>query len=512
VLFIVIASAVLALQPLSSLITGVVIDDALYYPKIAMSVVDGSGFSYDGQTETNGVHPLWQILWLPLASIADGDSSVLLRLGFLTSAVLMSAGFFVMFRVMKRIHVGSIVSAFILVALFFARADLFMSLMESSLTFLMIGLALLVSLRTPGPSTGLRRQRILLGITLGVMFLSRLDTVFIVAGLSLGTAYAWGAKSRREWLSHQITAGIAYSVVVTPYLLWNLIKFGNLVPVSGFKKMQTSHSSLDSVFGRDALLALPDATLGKLPGPDTGWWILVAVAITLICIALFRTRRQWKDSARHPSPSAAVIVGFTVAVLARYLYMGITLPGEVVPWYLVPDYVMGSLLVAIGLTLMTRAIRINVPAHNYVLSVVLSLLLVVGSLNLVRDARLTRNDNMILYNAGQWAKDHLPPDATAAMYDSGYFSYFSGLDTVAMNGLATDFETMNQIVDGDDAGVLRRLGVEYFVTIMSDGDTEMFPPGSVIYSSNVFPSASTYAGDRIFIIGPLDEELIDLLG
>ena len=227
--FIAAASIVLAIQPLSWLVTGMVIDDALYYPKIALSVADGSGFTYDGQTETNGIHPLWQIVWLPLALIADGDANLLLRLGFLLSATIMAVGFFVLSRVLRRVGVGPVISAFILAGLFFARADLFMSLMESVLVFLMVGLALIVSLRAPETSRELLRQRVILGIALGAMCLSRLDTVFIVPGLAIATAYAWGAKSPRTWLLHQVTTGAAFMAVVVPYLLWNVIRFGNLL-------------------------------------------------------------------------------------------------------------------------------------------------------------------------------------------------------------------------------------------------------------------------------------------
>jgi hypothetical protein len=60
-------SIVLVSQPLSSIVTGMVIDDALYYPKIALNVTGGSGFSYDGHTPTNGFHPLWELFWIPLA-------------------------------------------------------------------------------------------------------------------------------------------------------------------------------------------------------------------------------------------------------------------------------------------------------------------------------------------------------------------------------------------------------------------------------------------------------------
>jgi len=56
--------AVLSVLPIQYLVTSFVIDDALYYPKIAINIVGGSGVTYDGFTQTNGVQPLWELLWI----------------------------------------------------------------------------------------------------------------------------------------------------------------------------------------------------------------------------------------------------------------------------------------------------------------------------------------------------------------------------------------------------------------------------------------------------------------
>ena len=93
--------AVLPILPLSYLVTSFVIDDALYYPKIAANVTSGAGVSYDGFTQTNGVHPLWEILWIPLAGLAQQNSDLLLRLGFIMSAAVTGGAFsfcFLLFR------------------------------------------------------------------------------------------------------------------------------------------------------------------------------------------------------------------------------------------------------------------------------------------------------------------------------------------------------------------------------------------------------------------------------
>ena len=52
-------------------------DDAFYYFGIARNVAHGHGSTFDGIDPTNGYHPLWMLVAVPLfAAGADGTSAV----------------------------------------------------------------------------------------------------------------------------------------------------------------------------------------------------------------------------------------------------------------------------------------------------------------------------------------------------------------------------------------------------------------------------------------------------
>lgn len=55
-------------SPLHSLIT-VVPDDAYYYFETARNIVAGNGSTFDGIHTTNGYHPLWMVVILPIAVV-----------------------------------------------------------------------------------------------------------------------------------------------------------------------------------------------------------------------------------------------------------------------------------------------------------------------------------------------------------------------------------------------------------------------------------------------------------
>ena len=47
----------------------IVPDDAFYYFQIARNILDGKGSTFDGIYPTNGYHPLWMLVLLPIAAL-----------------------------------------------------------------------------------------------------------------------------------------------------------------------------------------------------------------------------------------------------------------------------------------------------------------------------------------------------------------------------------------------------------------------------------------------------------
>ena len=54
-------------------------DDAFYYFKTAQNIAEGNGITFDGLASTNGFHPLWMIICVPIFSLAKYDLFLPLR-------------------------------------------------------------------------------------------------------------------------------------------------------------------------------------------------------------------------------------------------------------------------------------------------------------------------------------------------------------------------------------------------------------------------------------------------
>ena len=84
---------------------------------------------------------------------------------------------------------------------------------------------------------------------------------------------------------------------------------------------------------------------------------------------------------------------------------------------------------------------------------------------------------------------------------------------VTLNRLSTEFETMNQIPDGDQTSVVQKLGFKCFATTMFDGDVELSPAlrqRDLLNQSISF--GLDFCGHEDIHHGPLVDELIELPG
>ena len=72
------------------------------------------------------------------------------------------------------------------------------------------------------------------GILLGLLFLARNDCIFLIASLLLTHLYrGWRRREAQRAFMQCLVAGSLSIVVASPWLIFNVTKFGHLVPVSG---------------------------------------------------------------------------------------------------------------------------------------------------------------------------------------------------------------------------------------------------------------------------------------
>src|SRR5687768_5748239 len=83
-------------------------DDAYYYFKVAQNISEGKGSTFDGINKTNGYHPLWMLICIPIFALARFDLILPLRILLLVMSGLSVVTAILLFRLIGRIFMPAI--------------------------------------------------------------------------------------------------------------------------------------------------------------------------------------------------------------------------------------------------------------------------------------------------------------------------------------------------------------------------------------------------------------------
>jgi len=77
-------------------------DDAFYYFKVAQNIVAGRGVTFDGLAPTNGFHPLWMAVILPIFSLSQYNLILPLRFVIALQTLLSAGAGLIMFNMCRQ--------------------------------------------------------------------------------------------------------------------------------------------------------------------------------------------------------------------------------------------------------------------------------------------------------------------------------------------------------------------------------------------------------------------------
>ncbi|HNN13240.1 MAG TPA: hypothetical protein PKL78_06750 [Anaerolineales bacterium] len=77
-------------------------DDAYYYFKVAQNISEGHGSTFDGINVTNGYHPLWMLICIPIFALARYDVILPLRLLLMVIAGIQAVTSILIYRLLKQ--------------------------------------------------------------------------------------------------------------------------------------------------------------------------------------------------------------------------------------------------------------------------------------------------------------------------------------------------------------------------------------------------------------------------
>ena len=420
-------------------------DDAYYYLKTAVNIAAGYGPTFDLLNATNGFHPLWMALLVPVASVCGDDMDLFTQVVLTGQIGLVILGTLMLAR---NGLFGRDMLVWVAVAMLasFYGTKVLVNGVEAGIEYLLLCAALTYWWRVTGSGERLdARSAIILGLLAGFVTLARLDAVVFSVVLLL-MPLIWPerllrATEMRERLTECIIGLAAFGVVLIPYLAWNVVNFGHLVPVNASIKAGWPFAFTP-------------------PG-------IVGAAVIFVCVLAFRFMgHRWVRERRKLFP-LVVLVGLQSAILLAA--KATVIPP---PWYLVPHLLLILLVLSVFLQrVVLRAMPRSLPAlaaAGYALLLAFSCWTAADPVGL--NARTVRRD------AGRWLSRNTSPDAIIAGWNAGICSAYSDRRFVNLDGLINSWEFKTEYRDtGRTAQFINEVQrVDYIAEYVGYGDRAFY--------------------------------------
>lgn len=396
-------------------------DDCFYYLEISRRIWMGQGSTFDGINATNGYHPLWLVVLIPLAPIMNVSREAGARVVMVLCVMLLGPALFCFRAVVARYSISSrwvgllLPAAVLLPAAFYG--------MESALAALIFTTLLLaIALLENSPTIG---SGVIVGLLSGLLILARLDSVVYVFAFDLVWALrVWrGGKSR----SALLVCLALQAIVVSPYVAFNLIEFRHLLPISAVFKV--ARAQAPNLYWARSLMALVSIA-GTVVGLFVTWW----------------------------EPRVRSSLGWITAVTGGALTLVIAVVSggkESYSWNFTLPVIGCGLFAAVLVDLVKRR---EWPAGlvNAAALAGCFVLLAVSIAGRVGEPQFASR-----FDRAKWIGANAPANAVFAAGNCGGLGYLSGHSFVNLDGLTNGFAFEQAIRDDRVAEWLRGAGVNY---------------------------------------------------
>lgn len=427
------------------------VDDAFYYFETAAHLARQGKMSFDGITFSNGFHPLWVFLLVPIYWLGLGKETSLL-VGLVLADVISLVAILLLFWVLRRRF--NIFLAFGLTLMFFSLTliPLQYGLETAVLIGSFVALLALYETRFQGNLSDVTyRDCGLLGLLLGVVILARLDhAIFAVTFVVLFIIFNWRsfllAEDRKKIpLILSISAAL-----VLPYLAFNYLTTGYIVPMSGLIKGSWSQGVLkEATLHKTYFQAKAENFVMILADQKDAFWLLVGSFFIF-----------WIVLAQRQLASLKTLLSFILGPVLIFGYYIIFFhhPFNSPLWYYPTIWLAGILTLGLVIDMILERFRLpeNVLYHGILIGGLIVILAFVvftqinrqqASLRWIRSEPFEESYKFLSWRSADYVQEHVwsPGEDGKVVYasaDAGVFGYVLDEPVVNLDGLIN-----NEILD-----------------------------------------------------------------
>ncbi len=436
------ASLAIAFAPLNFILSNTLPDDAFYYFQLARNIAHGFGPTFDGVNPTNGYHPLWLLMLVPVyhyfSSGAVMDIAPI-RVALVVSALCNGLVGLVLLAVLRRYTSSAWILALSLGVWFLNPFNLYTmeNGLETPLSILFITLFILAALRVKERSSSARL--IALGVIGGLMMLARLDNVCYFLMILAWLLYEWGW---RRGFRKCLWVGVPATIVVAPWLTYNYLTFGMVFTASSAATTLVEHQLIVQDHGPSILqkikaaIFVSDYTMRQIAlqtGAPSVFFALLGLSAAWFMYGTHRIRQ----TVTHIPVEWFLFAGFVLNFIANA-----TIRWSPREWYFIPLHLFMVIWIAWLLTWLRAEGKLRFGVVAVVALLTCALFYVSWSKNL-RDGY---NTSQQIFETTMWMNSNLPQGALVGAFNAGIEGYFSTHRLINLDGLVNNraFEALEQ--------------------------------------------------------------------
>jgi hypothetical protein len=439
----------IALQPMRLQIERTLPDDAFYYYTTAQNILAGRGPSVDGLNPSNGWHPLWLILLLPIFAVPFDNPDTPVRLALILSAALDSLVALMIYRTVRR-YISQTAALVGGLAYALNGLPIFQSVngLETGLSAFLLAVAWSRSLAlVERPSWG---RAAVWGLSFGLCFLGRTDTALILIWLGLFVLFKLPPRERWQWIALGL---VAAGVVAAPWLIWNQVNFGSAL-------FQTSAIAFPWAFRARHRLLYPDDPMWKLSvramtlvaGWLRGEYLGTPPLIFLLLwpMGVFGLVRSGKGNGRILMQTCLALLAGGLSLVI--VHVGIRLYPRA--WY----FVVTAQSLALALALFWEGVR-RLPRKLALFTGTWFGMLLTSLMLWQQGYHPWQTFHL---EAAGWINRNIPPDALVGAWNAGIMGYYSDRQVVNLDGVVNP-SAFEAVRAGRLMAYVREAGIEYVV-------------------------------------------------
>ncbi len=510
------------------------IDDAFYYFVVARNIARGVGVTFDGLGPTNGFHPLWMALLVPIFALFRDLYTPLRAVVVLTGALHGLTGV-VLYRAGRRVFRPGVAWLLAIAWVWSPRIFRLFSVggIESALNALTLAYlwdtSLVLWLAAPrAPARAWTRW----GWALALSMLARLDNVFLAGGMVLWMVLGpyrtlwWEGLRSRRW-GEVVRWGLRWAgpplVLVGGYLLWSAWYVGGVLPVSARVKRWWGTFGSGTPYGAPIAGPWPLVALRSTFDPsDTPWPLVIhplwnayqthavrwglppistwrdglhlaLVGMAILAPFLWLTRRWWWPVARR-----SLVLPWLLFAEVHGVYYDISRHMAQRHWYWVMQALGLYLAAATLVEGLVDALAQRWPrARRWGWAVVLVLSLWAGvryTQYVIRSYPWHRPGDHLYERYARWVEAHTEPGARIAATGAGALAYFiRDREVINLDGLISNYAYVRALEAGHRVTYLADVGVDYLLI----GRAFCRNPKECLELTEPYASLTPYASDMV---------------